>query len=163
MGRLTKFYLGILLISIIFAAWGFGRWLQAQAFTLETPAPIAPPRYAYQQPQRLLPLARYAKLQKGELFFGPELKTATPPPEGPLKVEVKREEFSSKLLLYGVTKGLSAVTDRAVVGLTADPNQQTWLVQPGSVVNGERVVKIEAQGIWVKNETGKGRVGLKRE
>jgi hypothetical protein len=34
--------------------------------------------------------------------------------------------FNSKLLLYGVTKGVNAKNDRAIVGLINDPARQTW-------------------------------------
>jgi hypothetical protein len=158
MERLNKFYFGILIISIMFAVWGLARWLQAQAFAPETPVPDAAGRYTFRHPQRQLPLSRYAPLQKGELFFGPQLEL--PSSGEPVKVKV---EFSSKLLLYGVTKGITSDADRAIVGLTGDVDKQTWLVKVGSVVDGETVVKLEEKGIWVKNGSGKGKVELKKE
>jgi hypothetical protein len=136
MGRLNKFYYGILTLAILFALWGFGRWLQAQIYMPPSPVMAAAKRYSFGKPASAFPLFRYAQLQTGELFFGPASKptpvlqptTASGPPKPPKPV------FNSKLLLYGVTKGVNAKLDRAIVGLIADPARQTWLVQPGSVM-----------------------------
>jgi hypothetical protein len=152
MERWSKFYAGILLMAIAFAAWGFSRWLQARAFRPETPVAAAVPRYVYQKPQPGPALSRYAKLQNGALFFGPEAGAAVARP---------KLEFHSQLLLYGVTKGETRRSDRAVVGIIGDPERRTWLASAGTVVEGETVVGIEAKGIWVRNATGRGRVGLK--
>jgi hypothetical protein len=155
---------------MVFTMWGLARWLQAQVFTVEAPVPTVSGKYSYQQTQPSFPLSRDARLQKGELFFDPDLMTVILPVR-PIKqtstavesaVKVKKQ-FSSKLLLYGVTKGDTSYIDRAVVGLAGASSKQTWLAQPGSVINGETVVKIETQGIWVKNKTGAGKVGLQQE
>jgi hypothetical protein len=152
--RLTRIYVALLLSSILFAAWGWTRWLQAQALIVKAPVPVKVGCGELKpQKERFFPLARYAELQTGEMFFG-----KAPEPSPSVKVE-----FSSELLLYGVTKGTVRGSDRAVVGLTGDPEQQTWLAQAGSVVNGETIVRIEAKRIWVKNQTGEGMVVLKRE
>ncbi|HYH04044.1 MAG TPA: hypothetical protein VEC37_13155 [Bacillota bacterium] len=154
MEQLNKLYWGILVIAVGFAGWGLNRWVQATAFMPSTPAQSIANRYSYQKPELTVPLSRYALLQKGEMFFGkaPEPTPALPAP---------KPEFRSKLLLYGVTKGSNPQSDRAIVGLATEPNGQTWLVKVGTVVAGEMVVKIETSGIWVKNETGKGKVGVR--
>jgi hypothetical protein len=156
MERWQKFYVGLLLMAIAFAAWGFSRWLQARAFRPEIPVAAAAPRYVYQKPQPVPALSRYAKLQNGALFFGPEAVAAA----SGAAVAQPKIEFHSQLLLYGVTKGETFRTDRAVVGIIGDPGRRTWLARAGTAIEGETVVGIEAKGIWVKNATGKGRVGL---
>jgi hypothetical protein len=153
MGRLNKIYYCSLALAVLFALWGFSRWLQAQVYMPPAPVMVAANRYSFEKPVVTFPLSRYVRLQTGELFFGS--KTV------PQSLAAPQPVFSSKLLLYGVIKGANAKHDRAIVGLIADPGKQTWVVQPGSVVNGETVVKIEKKGIWVKNETGMGRVGLR--
>jgi hypothetical protein len=152
MGRINKVYFGILALASLFVFWGFYRWWQARSYTPSAPVAAAVNRYFFEKATAVFPTYRYAKLRTGELFFGPG-----PGQESPKPV------FSSKLLLYGVSKGANARINRAVVGLVADPNKQTWMVQVGSVVAGETVVKIEEKGIWVKNGTGKGKVELRRE
>jgi hypothetical protein len=139
MERLNKFYYYSLALAVLFALWGFTRWLQARVYTPPTPVKVAANRYSFEKPVVTFPLSRYAQLQTGEMFFGPQATAELQP------------VFSSKLLLYGVSKGAHPKLDRAIVGLIAESAKQTWVVQPGSVVNG------------VKNETGLGRVGLRRE
>ncbi|MGD8401928.1 MAG: hypothetical protein PVH64_13540 [Bacillota bacterium] len=157
MEKISKLYYVILALAALFALWGFTRWLQAQVFTPPAPVTMALNHYSFQKAVAVFPLSRYARLQTGELFFGPVPETpqiSVPEPVKPV--------FSSKLLLYGVSKAAQARIDRAVVGLSGDPAKQTWLVQVGSVVAGETVVKIEEKGIWVKNATGRERIALRK-
>jgi hypothetical protein len=154
MDRLNKFYYCLLVLSVLFASLGFSRWLRAKAYTPPIPLQVVANRYSFEKPKPAFPLSRYTGLQTGELFFGP-----TPEPEsaaGPV-----RPVFSSQLLLYGVSQGAKAGDSRALVGMTGEPANQTFLVKIGSVVNAETVLKIEKQSIWVRNATGEGRVGLR--
>lgn len=163
MEQLNKFYWVMLVISLACAGWGLSRWTRANAFIPEEPVAIAANRYSYLKSDRIIPLSRYALLQKGEMFFGraPEPSQSRSAVAALQPVQPPQPEFRSKLLLYGVTKGTHSKDDRAVVGLAAEPNGETWLAKVGSEVAGETVVRIEEKGIWVKNATGKGRLGLR--
>jgi hypothetical protein len=154
LNRLDKFYYCLLVLSILFACWGFSRLMQAKAFSPQTPVPVAANHYSFPKPAAVFPLSRYTALQTGELFFGPD-------PEAASGADPARPVFSSHLLLYGLSKGAKASDNRALVGITDDPAKQTWLVKVGSVINAETVVKIEEHSIWVRNATGTGRVGLR--
>jgi hypothetical protein len=48
------------------------------------------------------------------------------------------------------------------VELEGDQAQETWIVKPGSVVGGETIVAIGADYVEVKNESGTGKVFIRK-
>ncbi len=129
--------------AILFFFAGAFLYYEALRYTPKTPEPAPPNHYNYQKKESMYPMDRYALLSRGELFFG---KTAIP--------EQERPAFHSNLKILGIIEGQNS---RAVVGLKNDP-ERTWIVKPGSVIEGEKIVKIGKGFILVRNESGEGKV-----
>jgi hypothetical protein len=89
-------------------------------------------------------------LLEGGLFF------EKPPVES---VPVIKSEFRSRLVVIGLVKGKGG---RAIVGLEGDPGQETWIVRPGSKVEDETIVGIGENYIEASNESGTGKVFLRK-
>ncbi|MGE5607557.1 MAG: hypothetical protein ACM3YE_17930, partial [Bacteroidota bacterium] len=113
------------------------------------PEPAQLNKFNFRKKTPALKLSRYQELLAGGLFF--ERPPAPPTPQAP------EREFYSELVVYGIVKGKES---RAIVGLNEEP-VQTWIVRPGSVVDGETIVTIGANYIEVRNESGTGKVFLR--
>ena len=134
-------------ISVLVFAWSVWAWLNAVYYQPTTPEPASLNKFDFRIKTPSYPLSRYQGLLEGGLFFE---KPPAPP-------EVKMA-FQSKLVVYGLVKGKNS---RAIVGLKGDQTQETWIVKPGSVVDGETIVAIGANYIEVRNESGTGKVFLR--
>jgi hypothetical protein len=149
--RLNQYFYIFLAVAIAFLSWGLLKLNKAAFYQPKLPASTAPGRYSFDRQETVFPLSRYQNLLSGELFFG---KLPPPPPQPVVK-------FQSQLMVIGVTKGTNAQGGYAVVGLKSSGDQETWIVNAGQMVGGERVVSIHDGYIMVKNRTGVGKVPLR--
>jgi hypothetical protein len=130
--------------------FGYGvlLWCQAACYTPADPEAAPGKHYRFANVAFNRPLTRYSRLLHGDLFF-----EATPPAAAAPGVAPPRRDFRSNIKIYGLIRGGNL---RAVVGLIGEP--QTWIVRPGSVVHGERIVAIEAKYLVVANDSGEGKI-----
>lgn len=149
MKRSHLIWSGIFAISAIIFGWGVYNLIGALRYQPSVPEPAQLNEFNFQKITPALKLSRYQELLAGGLFF--ERPQAPPTPQGP------EREFYSDLAVYGIVKGKES---RAIVGLGEDPTK-TWIVKPGSVVNGETIVTIGVNYIEVRNESGTGKVFLR--
>ncbi|MGD8399360.1 MAG: hypothetical protein PVH64_00260 [Bacillota bacterium] len=152
--RIKQFFYLFLAIAIAFLAWGLLKLNQAALYRPQLPEQAALKQYSFDRKEQVFPLTRYENLLSGALFFG-ELPPPPPPPPPP------KVEFKSQLIVIGVTKGASTQDGYAVVGLQKTGEEETWIVNAGSVIAGERILSIHNGYILVRNQTGTGKVRLR--
>jgi hypothetical protein len=152
--RINQFFYIFLTVAIAFFSWGLLELNKAALYQPKLPARTPLNHYLFDRKEIVFPQARYQALLSGELFFG---KLPPPPPLPPQP----KVEFKSQLIVIGVTKGNNAKDGYAVVGLKSSGDQETWIVNVGSVVGGERVLSIQDGFIQVRNQTGVGKVMLR--
>ena len=140
----------IFAIDAIILGWAIFDLIGAVNYHPSAPQAAHLNQFNYRKRIPALKLSRYQELLAGGLFF--ERPPAPPPPQVP------ERQFYSGLVVYGIVKGKEG---RAIVGLGEDP-AKTWIVKPGSVVAGETIVAIGANYIEVKNESGTGKVFIKK-
>jgi hypothetical protein len=148
MKRIKLIWLTAYSISIMVFAWSVWSWLNAVYYHPVTPEQASLNEFDFRIKGSSYPLSRYQGLLEGGLFFEK--------PPAPPEVKV---QFQSGLVVYGVVKGKSG---RAIVELEGDQAQETWIVKPGSVVGGETIVAIGADYVEVKNESGTGKVFIRK-
>jgi len=136
-------------IGAIIFGWGVYNLIGALRYQPSAPEPAQMNKFNFRKKTPALKLSRYQQLLAGGLFF--ERPQAPPTPQALLM------EFHSELVVYGIVKGKES---RAIVGLGDDPTK-TWIVRPGSAVNGESIVTIGANYLEVRNKTGTGKVWLR--
>ena len=136
-------------INAIILGWAGFNLIGAVNYHPSPPKPAKLNKFDYRQKGPGLKLSRYQELLAGGLFF--ERPPAPPTPQAPQVV------FESRLVVYGIVKGQDG---RAIVGVGEDPTK-TWIVKPGSSVDGEKIVAIGAKYIEVRNESGIGKVWLR--
>lgn len=136
----TSWVIGLIAATVVFG-WGGFQWWQAVAYLPVTPVQAPLNYFSSASPEPPVDLARYQRLFTGELFFG--------------TVAQPLLDFYSSLKVLGLIKG---VNPRAVVSI--GDSEQTWIVKPGSVVEGEQIITIGEDYILVKNENGEGMVLL---
>jgi hypothetical protein len=149
--RLKLIFYLFLTIAIAFLSWGLLELNKAALYQPQLPERAALKQYSFDRKELVFPLTRYENLLSGALFFG-ELPAPPPPPE---------VEFKSQLIVIGVTKGANTQDGYAVVGLQKTGDRETWIVNAGSVLAGERILSIHDGYIQVRNQTGTGKVKLR--
>ena len=149
MKRSHLIWSGVFVICAIVFGWGVYNLIGSFRYRPSAPETAPLNKFNFRRKTPALKLSRYQELLAGGLFF--ERPQAPPTPQAP------EREFYSELAVYGIVKGKES---RAIVGLGEDPTK-TWIVKPGSVVNGETIVTIGANYIEVRNESGTGKVFLR--
>jgi hypothetical protein len=149
--RINRGFYVALLVAIVFFGWGFLEWNKAYHYRPQAPPKTLPNRYTFTRRERLFPIERYQTLLNGDLFFG---KLVVPSSQSAVR-------FQTQLIVIGITKGHNTTDAYAVVGLHSFGDRQTWIVKAGSLVDGERILKIGNGYLEVENETGVGRISLR--
>jgi hypothetical protein len=139
-------WVGYVCAALIFG-YGVLMWGRAACYTPADPEAVPGKRYRFASVVFNQPLTRYSRLLHGDLFF-----EATSPATAARGASPRRD-FQSDIKVYGMIRGGDP---RAVVGI--DGEAQTWIVRPGSVVHGERIVAIAAKYVVVENDSGAGKV-----
>jgi hypothetical protein len=152
--RINQYFYIFLVVAFGFLVWGLLELNKAALYQPKYPERIPPNRYSLERKEAVFPLTRYQTLLSGELFFG----KLPPPPPPPAQPHV---EFKTQLIVIGVTKGSNAQDGYAVVGLRSSGDRETWIVNAGSVIGGERVLSIGDGYLQVRNQTGTGKVRLR--
>lgn len=147
---MKKNYIWLVTYTIAFAIlmWGFIVWEGASRYTPVRPDPAPLNAFNYSQPVKRFPIGRYQALMDGRLFFE----------KVPVPVDEAKVVFSSRLVVVGLIKGEGG---RAIVGLQEKPDE-TWVVKPGMTIQGEKIIRVGADYILVKNESGEGKVYLRK-
>jgi hypothetical protein len=151
--RINRGFYVVLFGAMVFFSWGFLELSKALHYQPQAPSKAPLNRYTFTRRERLFPIERYQSLLNGDLFFG---KLVVPPP--PSQPAVR---FETQLTVIGITKGHNTTDGYAVVGLQSSGDRQTWIVTAGSVVGGERILKVGNGYIEVENKTGVGRMPLR--
>ena len=149
MKRMQLIWLVVYSISVLVFGWAVYTRLEASYYQPTTPKPAPLNKFDFEIKTQDWELSRYQGLLEGGLFFE-KIPTAVQ--------EVVENIFHTRLRVYGIVKGGES---RAVVGLEGDPSEETWIVKPGSTVEGETIITIGANYIEVRNESGAGKVFLK--
>jgi hypothetical protein len=137
-------------ITAFIFGWALYTRIEAANYQPVTPDPASLNEFDFQTRHKEPQLSRYQALLEGGLFF------EKPPVES---VPVIKSEFRSRLVVIGLVKGKGG---RAIVGLEGDPGQETWIVRPGSKVEDETIVGIGENYIEASNESGTGKVFLRK-
>jgi hypothetical protein len=149
--RINQCFYLFLAIAIGFFFWGMLELNKAALYKPELPINTAANHYSFDRRETVFPLSRYQHLLSGDLFFG-----KLPPPPPPPQVE-----FRTQLIVIGVTKGANTQDGYAVVGVKSSGDKETWIVNAGQMIGGERILSIHDGYIMVKNRTGVGKVRLR--